>query len=56
MLAFIVAAASAETTLQNGITQTDDLAVGQVKTYKLILASRHTTCTRRPQAQTGLHL
>jgi hypothetical protein len=37
MLAFIVAAASAETILKNGVTQTDDLAVGQVKTYKLVL-------------------
>ena len=37
MLAFIAAAASAETTLQKNIAITDGLSVGEVKTYKLVL-------------------
>ena len=37
MLAFIAAAASAETTLQKNIAITDGLSVGEVKTYKLLL-------------------
>ena len=37
MLAFIAAAASAETLLQKSETITDGLTVGEVKTYKLVL-------------------
>ena len=37
MLAFIAAAASAETLLQKSETMTDGLTVGEVKTYKLVL-------------------
>ena len=37
MLAFIAAAASAETPLQKNTAKTDGLTVGEVKTYKLVL-------------------